>query len=139
MKIQLLTWTGPVFAARRSAVVLALILAGVWAGAAQADEVEGQRIYIQNNTSNPIWVATRYKPPGGTKFVSAGFWRVDPGQRKFIVYNANQWMYFYARDDRGNVWDGSATSGTVQGETLNMFKADTTSSWEPWVLTFYLN
>jgi uncharacterized membrane protein len=116
---------------------LVLILVGLLPKVSQADTLQGQPIYAQNNTNRTIWVAARYMPPGGGSYVSDGFWRVEPGQRLLILYNGNRrFMYLYARDGQGAVWSGNAVRTTVRGETLNMFAGDTGLGYEPWTMNF---
>src|SRR5579864_9546693 len=125
------------FALRYQTSGLVLILAGLLPNVSQADTLQGQPIYAQNNTNRTIWVAARYMPPGGGSYISDGFWRVDPGERVLILYNGNRRnMYFYARNSQGTVWSGNAIRTRVRGEILNMFVGDTGPGYEPWTMEF---
>ena|ERR1700677_3910743 len=123
---------------RTKAAVLTLALAaiGMAPSVSLADNLQGQPIYAQNNTNRTIWVAAKYVPPGSSSFVSDGFWKINPGERVLICYNNNRYIYFYGRDGRGLVWSGGATSATVRGETLNMLRQDTGTSFDPWTMNF---
>jgi uncharacterized membrane protein len=124
-------------ALRHKAAALALVLAGLLPNVSKADNLLGQPIYAQNNTSRTIWVAARYMPPGGGGYISDGFWRVDPGEKVLILYNGNRrFMYFYARNGQGTVWTGNAARTTIRGETLNMFRADTSDTYDPFTMNF---
>lgn len=114
----------------------ALVLVGLLASVSKADNLQGQPIYAQNNTSRTIWVAARYIPPGGANYVSDGFWKVNPGERVLILYNNARYMHFYARDGQGGVWSGNAARVTIRGQTVNMFRADTTDRYDPFTMNF---
>lgn len=103
-----------------------------------AQNVPGQPIYAQNNTNEPIWVAACYVPPGSSDFFTNGFWRVNPGERIMLLYNGNRvYMYFYANNaTRSRVWSGNDRVTTLRGETLNMFRADTGTDYNPWTQRF---
>jgi hypothetical protein len=45
-------------------------------------------------------------------------------------------IYFNARDDQGDVWQGNTTTIVVRGETVNMFHMDTGPCYNPWTVTF---
>ena len=125
----LLTYKTPMLA-------LALALVVALPNVSQAGYLRSQPIYVQNNTSRTISVAAQYMPPGSCGFVTNGFWQVAPGESMRVVSNHNRWIYFYARDDKGNVWDGNATTGVVNGETLHMGQYDTGMCFDPWTITF---
>jgi uncharacterized membrane protein len=117
-------------------VALALAVVVIVPNVSQAAYLRGQPIYVRNTTSRPISVAAMYQPPGTNGFVTNGFWQVAPGQSMRILYNTNRWIYFYARDDNGNVWAGNATTAVVNGETLKMGQYDTGMCFDPWTITF---
>lgn len=121
-------------------LVMVLGLASVAASdqPASVQNPQGQPIYARNNTSEPIWVAACYVPPGSNEYFANGFWRVEPGERKLLLYNGNRvYMYFYARNDsRSRVWSGEDRVVTVRGETLNMFRADTGTGYGAWTQSF---
>jgi uncharacterized membrane protein len=120
-----------------AALTLVLALVCFPASVSKADDVKAQQIHAQNNTDRAIWVAAMYKPVGGSSYIADGFWKVNPGQRLFILYNGNaRYMYFYARDGEGRVWSGNEARATVRGETLNMFKADTRDDYNPFTQNF---
>jgi Protein of unknown function (DUF1036) len=98
--------------------------------------LRGQPIYVQNNTARTLSVAAMYQPPGSNGFVSNGFWQVAPGQKLLVATNGNRWIYFYARDNNGQVWAGNDSTTTVNGETLHMAQYDTTMCFDPWTITF---
>ena len=117
-------------------LALALALVVTLPSVSRAEYLRGQPIYVQNTSPRPIWVAAKYMTPGSNCFVTNGFWQVAPGQSVRVLYNSNRWIYFYARDDNGNVWAGDATTGVVNGEMLNMGQYDTGLCFDPWTITF---
>jgi uncharacterized membrane protein len=125
-------------ALRTKVAVLALTLAavGMAPSVSRADNVQGQPIYAQNNTNRTIWVAAQYVPAGSSSFVSDGFWKINPGERVLILYNNNRYIYFYARDGQGMVWNGNATTAMVRGERLTMSRQDTGTTFDPWTMNF---
>jgi hypothetical protein len=120
----------------RNTAVLALILVATAPNVIRADWIQAQPIYARNNTGRPIWVAAHYIPGGESNFVTGGWWRVDPGCSQLLVYNNGRNIYFYARDDEGAAWGGSATRVTVGGETVSMFHGDTGPCYDPWTVDF---
>ena len=118
------------------APVLALVILSMAPNASRAEWVQGQPIYARNNTSRPLWVAAKYMAPGAHSFVTDGFWKIDPGQCVLLVYNSNRWIYFYARNDAGQTWQGNDTSGVIQGEMVGMTQQDTGLCFDPWMMTF---
>ena len=118
------------------AVVLAVLLVIMMPAVSRAEWLQGQPIYARNNTGRPIWVAAKYMAPGSHSFVTDGFWKIDPGQCVLLVYNTNRWIYFYARNDAGQIWQGNDTGGVVQGEMVGMTQQDTGLCFDPWMMTF---
>jgi uncharacterized membrane protein len=118
---------------KKAAVVtlcLAWVLVPLMPASARADNLQGQPIYARNNTNHPIWVACRYVPPGGSSYVTNGWWQVNPGQSVLILYNNAQYIYFYAHNDCGTSWDGNDACTVVRGETVHMFQADTGTGYD---------
>ena len=115
---------------------VALILIVIAPTVSQADTMQVQPIYAQNNTSRTIWVASRYAAVGTTNFVATGWWQIHPGQRVLLLYNTNRYIYFNAHDDQGNVWNGNAASVMIGSETVNMFQADTGPCFDCWTMNF---
>jgi uncharacterized membrane protein len=126
-------------ALRDKAAVLALVLVGLVPGAAKADNLQGQPIYVQNNANSTIWVAARYIPPGHSSYVTDGFWKVEPGQRILMLYNNGVYMYIHARDAQGRVWrgNGNLIRAMVREETVNMYAENTSRGYDPWTITFF--
>jgi uncharacterized membrane protein len=120
----------------RKAAVLVLVAVAAAPGVSRADCIEAQPIYARNNTSRPIWVAAHYIPAGSHSFVTDGWWRIEPGCCRLLLYNNGVHIYFAARDDQGAVWEGTATSAVVRGETVNMFHRDTGPCYDPWTVDF---
>jgi len=120
----------------RKASALALILVAIAPTVSRADCIEAQPIYARNNTNRPIWVASYYIPGGSHSFVTSGWWRVNPGCCRLLLYNNGRNIYFNAHDDQGNVWGGNATSTVVDGKTVNMFHMDTGPCYDPWTVDF---
>lgn len=118
------------------ASILALVLVTMMPAVSRAEWLQGQAIYARNNTSRPIWVAAKYMSPGSQNFVTDGFWKIDPGQCVLLVYNSNRWIYFYARNDAGETWQGNDTSGVVQCEVVSMSQQDTGLCFDPWTMNF---
>jgi uncharacterized membrane protein len=132
------------WACKTAAVALALV--GLLTNAAGADcrrssspNLRAQPIYVQNNSNTTIWVAAKYMPAGSRSYVTDGFWRVDPGQKKLIVYNNAVYVYFHARDDQGRVWRGGGNHDrqTIRGESVDMYAIDTGHDFDPRVMTFF--
>ena len=125
---------------RHSVLVLAMVCGvGLPANLARADDLKGQPIYANNNTNRTIYVAAHYIPPGGANYVTNGFWAVNPGEKLLILYNDGRYIYLYARDANGNAWTGNGrpvTRVTVRGETVTMFREDTTDGYQPWAYNF---
>jgi hypothetical protein len=121
------------------AAALALVLVGLAAPASRAGGHQGQPIYAQNNTDRPIWVAARYIPAGCRRYVTDGYWRIEPGQRVLILYNNGVWAYFHARDAQGRVsrGRGAPIRATVRGDTVDMYPEDTGTDYNPRVITFF--
>jgi hypothetical protein len=118
------------------ATSLVLILVAFAPNVSRADCIEAQPIYAHNNTSRPIWVAAHYVPGGSHSFVTGGWWKVDPGCRRLLLYNNGRNIYFNAHDDQSTVWGGTATSVAVQGQTVNMFHRDTGPCYDAWTVDF---
>ncbi|HZZ77995.1 MAG TPA: DUF1036 domain-containing protein [Gemmataceae bacterium] len=127
---------GKLLSFKTPTILLALCLVTLVPEVSQASWIRSQPIYVRNNTTHTIWVAAQYMPPGSCDFVTSGMWQIAPGQTVFVASNVNRWIYFYARDDAGNVWDGNDTHGTVNGERLGMRQYDTTMCFDPWTITF---
>jgi hypothetical protein len=81
-------------------------------------------------------VAAHFVPAGGRDFVTGGWWRINPGRCRLLLYNNGRNIYFNARDDKGAVWQGNATSVVVDGETVHMFHRDTGPCYDPWTVDF---
>lgn len=68
-------------------------------------------LYIQNETSNYVWVAFAHRSANCSPitWVKKGWWQVAPGRTQMIFNGStvNQWYYVYVEDTEGNVWDGS--------------------------------
>jgi uncharacterized membrane protein len=126
----------PVASVCRKAAAVALVLVGVMPALARADYIQAQPIFARNNTDRPIWVAAYYVPAGGHRLVSDGWWKVDPGCCRLLLYNNGVNIYFYAHDDKGWTWKGNDATVTVRGETLHMFRRDTGLCYDPWTVTF---
>ena len=118
------------------AAALVLIAVAATSGVSRADWIEAQPIYARNNTSRPIWVAAHYIPAGSHSFVTDGWWRIEPGCCRLLLYNNGRNIYFAARDDQDAVWGGAATSVVIRGETVKMFHCDTGPCYNPWTVDF---
>src|SRR5260370_37561123 len=105
----------------KKAGILTMVLVGMAPTLARADYIQAQPIYARNNTNRTIQVAAYYVPARGHDLVSGGWWTVYPGQCRLILWNNGINIYFYAKDDKGWVWEGNDATVTVQGETLHMF------------------
>jgi uncharacterized membrane protein len=126
----------PTFSRCKKAGMVAMLLIGTAPALARANYVQAQPIYARNNTDRPIWVAAYYVPAGAHNFFSDGWWKVDPGQCRLLLYNNGVNIYFYAHDDNGWEWEGNDATAIVQGETLHMFHRDTGPCYDPWTVTF---
>ncbi len=124
---------------RNTAAAMALILVGLLPGVSRSDNLQGQQIWILNKSQRTIWVAVRYIPPGSTSYVNDGYWKVEPGQRRLIVYNNGVILYAHAhdadgREHRGN---GNPVTETIRGRTVDLYPVDTTDSFRPWLITYF--
>jgi hypothetical protein len=120
----------------RKAGIVALILVGLAPNVGRSDYIQAQPIYARNNTSRPIWVAAHYIPAGSSSFVTGGWFKVDPGCCKLILYNNGRNIYFGAHNDQGVEWNGTDTTTVVDGQTVKMFHRDTGPCYDPWTVTF---
>jgi len=121
---------------RHSVLVLALVCGvGLPANLARADDLKGQPIYAKNNTNRTIYVAAHYVPPGGSSYVTNGFWTVNPGEKVLMLYNDGVYIYLHAHRADGAAWTGN-TRVTIHGQTVNMFREDTGHGYEPWTYNF---
>jgi len=120
----------------RKVNILALILVGMAPTVGRSEYIEAQPVYARNNTSRPIWVASYYIPGGSSSFVTGGWWKVDPGCCKLILYNNGRNIYFNAHNDQGTAWSGTDTTAAVDGQIVNMFHRDTGPCYDPWIVTF---
>jgi hypothetical protein len=119
---------------RAGLFALAVMCTG--APAVRADHIAAQPILAHNNSDRPIWVAAHYVPAGSNHFISDGWFRVGPGECRLLFYNNGVNIYFYARDDKGNAWQGNDYTTTFGGQSLNMFHRDTGLCYDPWTITF---
>lgn len=106
---------------------------------AQADKVYSQRIYVRNDTKRTIWVAIRYIPPGGNTYITDGFWRVDPCQRRHVINNGkSRTIYVHVHDNLGVVrGKGAPLTRTVRGRKVTLYPEDTRNDYNPWTLRIY--
>jgi len=124
------------FTLRQKTAILALVLVAALPSVSRADTICAQPIYAQNNTGRAIWVAAEYVPAGSNSFVTDGWWEVGPGRCLRILYNNGRNIYFSARDDQGDTWEGDDTVAQVRGEAVKMFHADTGPCYDPWTINF---
>lgn len=109
------------------------------------------KVNIKNGCSKPIWVAVHFKNydkdpngssclGGGThcvnKWITRGWWRLNPGQSKYIADTRNRIIYFSAHtQDRKETW-GSDHTWSVRGVSEKFFKATMTNSFSDWTQRF---
>ena len=120
----------------RNINIVALILVCMAPSVGRSDYIEAQPVYARNNTNRPIWVASYYIPAGSSSFVAGGWWKVDPGCCKLVLYNNGRNIYFNAHNDQGTAWSGTDTTAAVDGQIVNMFHRDTGPCYDPWTVTF---
>lgn len=76
------------------------------------------KVFVQNKTNRPIWVAIHYIPYYGptntsdlkvtsSSWSTKGWYRVNPGSKIYVAKTANRYVYTHANDSRGARWSGS--------------------------------
>jgi uncharacterized membrane protein len=66
-------------------------------------------ICYNNAYKSGIWLVIGYYSPGcpdGGNFAKKGWWRLEPGQSATVLSTTNEYSYFYAEADDGEVWAG---------------------------------
>lgn len=114
---------------RKNLAFATIALAALTAMASSAYARGYDEIHIQNNTSEHLWVAVHYMPPGANGFVSEGWWELCPGESAYIVDSVNSNVYFYAYSAESDLeWSGSDYF-YVDGELTPFFLTNTGSEW----------
>jgi uncharacterized membrane protein len=68
------------------------------------------KVHFKNSYPSTVWVAVMYYDPDGCDeygdWATAGWWKLDPGQKKWPFSTSNRYAAFYAEAADGAVWSG---------------------------------
>ncbi len=91
------------------------------------------KVYIKNNSPNPIWVAvidipfdvhlgneSRITDPNEELWHVHAWYKLEPGERKHVTNTDNRNVYFYAQNNRGQFWRGETRHYVRDGGKIRM-------------------
>ena len=98
------------------------------------------RMFIENRCNQPIGVFLVYKKLSGQWDTSAGYYRLEPGQQKYVADTRNAIYYFAAASLTGpTVWKGTHNIKLDDGSVIGMFESQINSiEFTDWN-TFFCN
>jgi len=111
-------------------------------------------LQYHNGYGPRIWVAVGYYSPGcedGSNWAKKGWWRLDAGETKTVLWTTNTYSTFYAEAEDGAFWAGPYVTdlpfpafdwcwftATNNGEDAGMRLVSVSNAWFPWVGTINL-
>ncbi len=110
-------------------------------------------LQYSNQYSHGLYLAVGYyQPDCDVQWASEGWWRLEPGQTKTVLYTTNDYSTFYAEADNGAFWAGPYgvdlpyhafddwcwDLGVSPGVSVGMRLVHATNAWFPWVGTINL-
>ena len=82
------------------------------------------QVHFKNNGSKRVWVAimrldTNACGGEGGGWATAGWWVLDPGQKKHAFSTTNEFAAFYAESEDGAIWGGPVGPVYVYRDAFN--------------------
>lgn len=113
-------------------------------------------MYLRYNNAyrSPLWLAVGYYSPNcpdGGDWSKKGWWHLNPGEAKTVLWTTNAYSLFYAEADDGAHWAGPYSTdlpfeafdwcwdtASSNGEQAGMRLIHATNAWWPWTATINL-
>jgi hypothetical protein len=116
-------------------------------------------VNVKNNSKETIWVATHYYvaevkhegescstidgagencPNEPAHWATAGYWKLEPGQKAYIKDTVSRAIYFHAHSENGTYWGNEDTSWVVgnEGVARPFFEVDMGRNFVNFTQTF---